>query len=384
LLPGRRGQVAFWNPFDHTGGNYNMAITAAPGKGKSAFTQEYMVALLGAGGRVWVIDAGRSYEKTCKLLGGQFIEFTLDTAICLNPFTRVTDIVEAMVMLKPLLASMARPVSGASEEELAFLEQAIKAAWAREGNQTTISTVAQWLNDQSAPLCKNLAHLLFSFTREGVYARFFEGACTVDFDNSLIVMELQELKTKKDLQRIVLQVLIVLISQTMYLTGRHQMKSCIIDEAWDLLDDDNSSTAKFIETGYRTARKFRGNFIAIAHSIADFHRNAMSRAAFHCADFKIILGQSEEAINQLKRENLMDIDGFTERLLKSLKITADYSECVIKSPDGMSVHRIIFDPYSRILYSTKGEEFDAVGAHVTSGIPLIDAIESVAREFHHV
>lgn len=384
ILPGRRGQVALWNPFDNEAGNYNMAITAAPGKGKSAFTQEYMVAMLGAGGRVWVIDAGRSYEKTCHLLGGQFMEFTQTTRLCLNPFTRITDINEAMVMLKPLIASMARPIKGASEEELAYLEQAIKAAWEQHHHDTTITTVANWLKTQSDPICQNLAHLLFSFTDQGIYASFFEGTCTVDFNNPLIVIELQELKSKKELQRIVLQVLMVLISQAMYLSGRAQIKSCIIDESWDLLDDDNAATAKFIEAGYRTARKFRGNFVAIAHSIADFQRNAMSRAAFDCADFKIILGQSAEAINQLKSGGLMDLDGFTERLLKSLKLTKEYAECVIKGPEGMSVHRIIFDSYSRILYSTKGEEFDAVNDKVKKGMLLIDAIAEVAQVFHHV
>ena len=383
LLPGRRGQIALWNPFDNTGGNYNMAITAAPGKGKSAFTQEYIVALLGAGARVWVIDAGRSYEKTCRLLGGQFMAFTPHAAVCLNPFTTVTDITESLVLLKPLLASMARPLTGASEIELAFLEQAIKAAWAKKGRETTVTTVAQWLEAQPDPVCPTLAQLLFSFTDQGAYATFFEGPCTVDFASPFIVLELQELKAKKELQRVVLHVLIVLISQAMYAGNRSQIKSCIIDESWDLLDDDNTSTAKFIEAGYRTARKFRGNFVAIAHSIADFQRNAMSRAAFDCSDFKIILGQSSEAINALKTGGLMDIDGFTERLLKSLRLTPDYAECVIKGPEGLSVHRILFDPYSRILYSTKGEEFDAVNQHVERGLPLIDAIALVAEAVPH-
>src|SRR6202030_3159520 len=65
LLPGRRGQIAIWNPFDNPDGNYNVAIAAKSGSGKSVLTQEYIVALLGSGGRVWVIDVGRSYEKTC-------------------------------------------------------------------------------------------------------------------------------------------------------------------------------------------------------------------------------------------------------------------------------------------------------------------------------
>lgn len=386
ILPGRRGQIATWNPFDNEGGNYNISIVAAPGKGKSALVQEYIIATLGAHGTVQVIDQGHSQQKTCKLLGGEFIEFSPDSPICLNPFTHITNIDESVLMLKPLIANMARPVRGATEEELSSIEQAIKGAYEREGNGSSITTVANWLNEQQDEICKNLAHLLYSYTKDGIYARFFEGESTVNFDNPFVVMELQDLKSRKELRKIVLQLLIYQISQKMYHSDRNQIKSCIIDEAWDLFDDDNITSAKFIEAGYRTARKFRGNFISIAHSIGDFHKNPMSRAAFDCSDFKIILGQTEEAINKLKQDKIMDIDGYTERLLKSLKITKDFSECMIKGPEGMSIHRVIFDPYGRVLVSTKGQEFDAVN-QLTSGnnpIELTEAISIVARRFNHV
>lgn len=383
LLPGRRGQIALWNPFDNEG-NFNIVIVAAPRKGKSALTNEYINAILGSGGRVWVIDVGKSYEKTCKQFGGQFIEFSEETNICLNPFTFITNINESMELLKPLLASMARPVTGATEEEINFLEKAIIAAWEKKGTASTITTIAEWLADHTQPVAQNLSHLLFSYTFHGSYARFFEGNCTINFNNPFIVLELQALDSKRDLQRIIMQMLIFLISQTMYRGDRSQIKSCIIDEAWKQLNSNDKSQAEFIEAGYRTAPKHRGNFISIAHSVADFHGNRMSKAAFDCSDFKIILGQTDEAINKLKQEKIMDIDGFTERLLKSLKITKDFSECVIKGPEGMTVHRIIFDPYSRILYSTKGEEFDAVNHLVNSGMTLRDAIEQVVRQFNHV
>ena len=383
LLPGRRGQIALWSPFDNEG-NFNIAIMAAPRKGKSALTQEYIMALLGSGGRVWVIDSGRSYQKLCQLLGGEFIEFTETTQICLNPFTLITDINESMGMLKPLLASMARPVTGANEEEITYLEKAIKASWELKGNKTSVTTISEWLLKQDSLICKNLSHLLYSYTNEGSYARFFEGDCTIDFSNPFIVMELQELDVKKDLQSIVLRLLIYLITQGMYHTDRAQMKSCIIDEAWKQLKSDDKAQAEFIEAGYRTAPKYRGNFISIAHSIADYHANPMSRAAFDCSDFKIILGQTDEAINKLKNEKIMDLDGFTERIYKSLKITKDYSECVIKGPEGMSLHRVLFDPYARILYSTKGEEFDAVNNMVAKGMLLTEAVELVAKQFNHV
>lgn len=383
ILPGRRGQIALWNPFDNEGGNYNIAITAAPGKGKSVLVQEMIVATLGANGQVQVIDQGHSQQKTCKLLDGQFIEFTPDSPICLNPFTFITDIDESIVMLKPMVASMARPVRGATEEEMSYIEQAIKGAYEWEGTDASIRTVSKWLSEQKSEISKNLCHLLYSYT-EGIFANIFVGKCSIDFSNPFIVWELLGLKSKKELRRSVLQLIIYQNHQKMFLSDRTKPKSCIVDEAWDLFDDDNIAAAKFIEAGYRTARKFNGNFISIAHSVADFHKNPMSKAAFDCSDFKIILGQTDEAINKLKHEKIMDLDGFTERLFKSLKITKDYSECIIKSPEGMSLHRIILDPYARILYSTKGGEFDAVNHLVDQGVPLINAVEQVARQFNHV
>ncbi len=52
------------------------------------------------------------------------------------------------------------------------------------------------------------------------------------FLNPFIVLELEELKAKKDLQKIVLLVLMYQISERMYLGSRTQTKSCVIDEAW--------------------------------------------------------------------------------------------------------------------------------------------------------
>ena len=136
FLPGRRGQIAIWNPFDNPDGNYNVAIAATSGSGKSALTQEYIVALLGSGGRVWVIDVGRSYEKTCKLLGGEFIEFKSDQPISLNLFTFIEQMDdESLEILKPLLAAMARPQSNVTDEEMTFLEKGVKAAWDLKGQE---------------------------------------------------------------------------------------------------------------------------------------------------------------------------------------------------------------------------------------------------------
>ena len=380
LLPGRRGQVAIWNPFDNQGGNYNVAIAAASGSGKSAFTQEYIVAMVGSGGRVWVIDVGRSYEKICRTLGGEFVEFRTDNFICINPFTTIQHFDESLEMLKPLAAAMARPNGAVSDEELAWLEKALKAAWDQRGNKATMTTVSEWLAAQQQEICQRLAHLLFTYTKEGMYGRYFEGDCSLNFENDFVVLELEELKAKKDLQKIVLFVLMYQISERMYLGDRKQRKSCVIDEAWDLLGGENAGAASFIETGYRRARRYNANFVTITQSINDYFKNTTSIAAYENSSFKVILRQEAESINQLMASGRLDMDEYGLKLLKSLKTTSDYAECMIKNSQGLSVHRIIFDPYSRILYSSKGEEFEAVKHLQAQGLPLIQAISQVAEQ----
>lgn len=383
LLPGRRGQLAMWSPFDNQEGNFNVSVAASSGKGKSMVIQDYIIGLLGSGGRVWVIDVGRSYERTCRFVGGSFIEFSREVSICINPFSYIKDFDSSLALLKPLLAAMARPTTKTSDEENAYLEKALKAAWEEQRTSATITTVSDWLKQQEPLVCQNLSHLLYSFTKDGMYGRYFEGKSDINIDQDFVVLELQELKSKPDLQRIVLLTLMYQISETMYWGNRGQHKSCIIDEAWDLLSGEQDGTAKFIEVGYRTARKFNGNFVTIVQSINDYFKNSASIAAFENSDYRLILGQTEEAIDQLKRSARLAIDPYTEHVLKSLRKTDEYSECVIKSPSALTVHRIIFDPYSRILYSSKGDEFEAVRRLEASGLTLRDAIEKVAEKFHY-
>ena len=107
MLIGRRGQIQFIDPFDNKKGNFNVAVAAASGAGKSFFTQEMVTSLLATGGRCWVIDSGRSYERLCGMVGGTYLEFSDDTHINLNPFSRVQDISEEMPMLKAV-ADIAR------------------------------------------------------------------------------------------------------------------------------------------------------------------------------------------------------------------------------------------------------------------------------------
>lgn len=52
---------------------------------------ELALGVLAQGGRVWVIDVGRSYEKLCGLLGGDFLTFDDENVWDANPLRYLTD-----------------------------------------------------------------------------------------------------------------------------------------------------------------------------------------------------------------------------------------------------------------------------------------------------
>lgn len=79
-LVGRRGQIMHVDPFANASGNYSVTIVGKPGSGKSVVMNQLAFSCLAQGGLVWIIDVGRSYEKTCAVLDGPFSSSTRSTS----------------------------------------------------------------------------------------------------------------------------------------------------------------------------------------------------------------------------------------------------------------------------------------------------------------
>ena len=210
MLVGRRGQLLTWSPFDNQTGNYNVAVVGKSGSGKSVFMQELVVTTLSSGGQVFVMDVGRSFERTAKLLGGTYIEFTAQTALSINPFSTIptdsaAEAEDALSMLKPILSLIAAPKDGTNDLENSYLEQALKMVWGEERRRATISSVADFLVAHKDLVAQKLGQKLFPYTRHGGFGRFFEGPSTVDLTAPLVLIELEELKERKDLQEVIVQ-----------------------------------------------------------------------------------------------------------------------------------------------------------------------------------
>ena len=386
LLFGRRGQITFWHPFDNSMGNYNVCVVGRSGSGKSVFMQELMTSTLGLGGKVFVLDVGRSFEKTAKLLGGHFIEFTPNSSICLNPFSTIPTqdpklTREALSLLKPVISLMASPQDGTTDLENSFIEQAIRSAWQTKTIQASIDDIATFLLNHRDQRANDLGQKLFPYTCEGMYGRYFNGPANIDLNHSLVVVELEELKERKDLQSVIIQMVILQITHQMFLGKRDVPFHLILDEAWDLLASEAAAT--FIQSCARKLRKYQGSLVTGTQSMQDFYVSPGARAAFENSDWLCLLSQKQESIEQLKNEQKINFDEGALGLLRSLKTKAgEYAEILIKGPQGYAVTRLILDPFSRTLYSTKPEEYAAVHQYLQKGLPLEQAITKVAEKLY--
>lgn len=373
----RRSQPVLFDLYDSSS-NYNGVIFAEGGGGKSYLTQQIIMDYLSKGAKVWVIDVGRSYYKLCKAVGGEFISFNSDSKVCLNPFTEVIDIDEDLDVLKAVLAKMAAPTSSLEDRLLGRLEEAIKACWSRKGNTMTVTDVAEYLKNQSTEDVQRLGDMLYSFTRHGGYGSWFDGTNNLNFDSNLVVLELEELNSKKALQQVVLLQLISKIQYEMFVeesSGGTAPRIVVIDEAWDLLNDNGGGVSRFMEAGYRRFRKYNGAALVVTQSINDLYNSASGRAIAENSAHMLILQQNAETIDAARKSGRIGIGDYGFHMMRSVHtVPGKYSEVLLYTKSGWGVVRLVTDRFTQVLFSTKGAERNEVMSAIESGVPTVQAV----------
>jgi conjugal transfer ATP-binding protein TraC len=375
-LAGRRGQVMLFDLFD-SNTNFNGVIAAESGAGKSFLANDLIVSYLQQGAIVRIIDQGGSYEKLCEALGGEYIIFDESHDVCLNPFTHVKVIDEELSLLKVIVAKMAAPTEGFSDWAMAQTELVIKEVWDQFGNRMTITDVAESFlrraQEENEPRLKNLAQQLYSFTRHGIFQKYFNGPNTLDYNNNLVVLELDQLRSKKHLQQVVMLQLIAQLQTECYLGDRSRRKIIIVDEAWELFEDP--IVAQFLNGAYRRFRKYGSSCVIITQSLADLYQSASGEAIANNSANVIVLRQNSEAISSLKKTSRFNIGDYGFRMLESLHTEpGQYSDVLLRSGGSWGVGRFSVDPFSRYLYTTSPREVSALKALRDTGMSVTEAI----------
>ena len=385
LLSSFRNQTCFFDMYNERLpiSNFNIAVAATSGAGKSFLVQNILSYVLSVQGRCFVVDLGHSYRKFCEIIGGTYLEYD---SLRLNPFANVRDINESSEQIRDLLAVLAAPSGALDEVSEEYLRQAIVKAWEHNHNQTNIDdiiTVLAELNSKRQDLrLDDLIVLLTRYSTTGPYPNIFNSYSAIAPDADFVVLELGELENKPDLLKAVLFALILNIEEQMYHSPRNQPKMVVIDEAWRLLSGDNKAAARFIEKGYRTARRHHGSFVTITQSIEDFQKSDEAKACWNCSDIKIIMLQNAKAFDDFMLAHPNYFDPYVVALIRQFKEAKNngFSEFMLQTGKVQSFYRLFVDPFARVMFSSAGKEFAAVKAYQEQGLSITESIMRVAKE----
>jgi conjugal transfer ATP-binding protein TraC len=382
-LLSRNGQLMGVDLFDSPT-NFSALVCAESGSGKSFFTQFLVTNYLSLGADIYLIEVGRSFANLCHVLGGEHIEFTTESDLSLNPFSSIENYEEQSDFLMAVLLAMASPKGAISEYQESTLRRIVRELWDRDGKAVTIDQLAAALSghrDADGKLdarVNDLGVQLYAFTSRGEYGRWFSRPSTVQFKSSFTVLELEELKARRHLMKVVLVQLMATIQQAMYLRGGDRPKLLIIDEGFDLITE--GAEGHFIERGFRQLRKRNGGVVLILQSVNDLYKSAVGESIWENTGTKFLLSQTPEAIEGLIKSKRLALGEGAAEVLKTIRTERGvFSEVFIYRGSSGGIARFVVDRKTELLYSTHPKDRQAIANRIKAGLSLEEAIDDIVR-----
>ena len=364
LYINRRGEPVTCDLFDASTAPHTI-IAGKSRSGKSFLVNHLIQQVLPLGSSVVILDRWASYDTTCEVYGGEYIDVDLDAPICFNPFAGDLKAGHRTFLLA-LIDQMASGTSGQDAMGLGQIEKAVCsralqafADWhekERPGEEPLLRDFHDLLMNPTFDdrgLAGTIALRISQYIGRGEYSGFVDGKNELSLSNTLSIFELAKLEKAADLQSVLLLTLMYRLMQ--FITNpaaRTQRKYLILDEVWALLKHD--SAAAFLEEAARALARFRCCAIFMSQQLSDFN-SAASQAIKNNAGNYLFLQQNPEEVGTVKK--LFDLSDQEEKLLHLVRRRDNWSEGYLWQPEGKGgVIRLVPDPFSRWLVSQDADE----------------------------
>lgn len=393
----RRGQLISFDPFDKNASNRNACVMGASGGGKSFTLNGYVFSCFNSGAIIRIFDLGYSYQKLCGLCGGDYIDIGLENDICLNPFTFVPtgDSVEEkeermhqLNTIADLLGAMVYSKSGVlpKESEMSLLKFAINFAWQDSGTEGCVDNIYAYLSkfpdlatDEKEHLCqdestcladlKSVAQMMaFNLTdwtsHGGEFASWFNGKANINLtDNEFIVLELERIKKIKKLFNVISMAIINASTSTLYSLSRSIRKVMLWEECGVVLQG-NRLFQRLVEEAYRRGRKNNVSTITVFQSPLDLQPlGSLGKVILSNSEFHIYFPTTD--YKKAIMEGVLPYPKEAIDLLLSIKSARPrYGEVGLKTPYGLTVGRVIVDPFAYWINTSDADDWGKLQARL--------------------
>jgi len=301
--------------------NYNMAIFAKSGAGKSFTVKLEALRYMMLGADILIIDPENEYQKLSDAVGGSYIHLSLNSDTRINPFDlpqvvdsddgESADALRAnLVTLHGLLRQMLGEQQVAADgtivntlgpNEEADIDQALIDTYARVGI-TSDPLTHNSMPPVMADLYDTLAHMggsgpelaqrLRQYTT-GTFAGIFSQQSNVEINNHMVVFNIRDLED--ELRPIAMYIVLSHIWNKVRTDKRKRL--LIVDEAWQLMKYPDS--ANFMFSLAKRARKYFLGLTTVTQDVDDFMGSEMGQAIVANSSMQILLKQSPSAIDVL-------------------------------------------------------------------------------------
>lgn len=337
--------------------NSNAICLAKSGAGKSFLVKLEAMRHLMFGTEVFVIDPEGEYKAITQTLGGEYIEFSFNSPVKINPFdlSGIAEEGENELGLKILtLHALMKVIMGnLSSTEDALLDRAIVATYHQKGITPDPATqkkepplmedLYKVLIGMEEPDAARLAERLEKFIR-GSLAGIFNQKSTMDLKNPFTVFGI------RDLEEELRPIAMFIILDSIWTRVKRDIKKriLVVDEAWYLMKNPDSAT--FLYGIAKRARKYFLGVTTITQDVEDFLNTDHGKAIITNSSIQILLKQSAAAIDKLTE--VFYLSGGEKHLL----LSADVGEGLFFAGPSHVAIRVIASPDEYDLVTSKPED----------------------------
>ncbi len=384
LLRNRSSGLVGFDPFSPTLTNYNQVISGGSGAGKSFSTNVLITHLMKEDPKVFILDIGGSYKKTTENFGGQYIPIGSDSKISINPFDLSENSVDAIDQKIKFLTSLVELMTKEDDEkgirklERSEIETVIKTIL-KEKPEPRLTDLKNALLESTEPAVQKMGKILEPWCGDSPYGKFIDQKSNLELNQRIVCFDLKGLESQPDLQAVCLFLITDLIWREVQ-KDRINAKFVVFDECWQLLESE--AGARFLESVFRTFRKYKASAIAISQSMEDFANSKVSSAILPNASVKWILKQTGGNLQALQK-----ILNLNERELKLVESVSSkkgfYSEAFLIAGDDKQVVKIESTPLEYWLSTTDPVDLKALDGMKSQFSEPLDLFKKMAEKYPH-
>ena len=307
--------------------NANSVVFAKSGAGKSYMVKLEALRSLIFGTEIIIVDPENEYKELAATIGGEYIEFSQNQPIKVNPFdlSGVYEAGENELGLKILtLHSLFRVMLGnLTPTEDAVLDRALVTTYKLKGitpdpatqrkEAPLLGDLYNVLQNMAEPSARSMAQRLERFIR-GSLSGIFDEPSSLDIRNSFTVFSISDMQD--ELRPIAMFIILDYIWTR--IKQDRKKRVLIVDEAWYLMKYQDS--ASFMYAVAKRARKYNLGLTTITQDVEDFLSTDYGKAIVTNSSIQVLLKQSPAAIDKV-----VDVFYLSDGE-KSLLLSADVGE----------------------------------------------------------